>query len=229
MFPSPRGLSYISVIPDFPIVVPLYLDSLGKSLVALNGIKPKGYNMTSTKQIDKKIATFTTNVGKLKNLGHEIAMMIFDHAMAHSDCTRAIKLASAMPNSWQPQIEAWFKAFSPIVVILKNNKCELSPGYKKANPENKAEYWDREGAMNTPFFDIMEEPKADKVYDFEMLLKMVERLSGQIEKKIEEGKVKPEDVLSAQAIATAVKGLKVQRVKAEADNDADKADEAKAA
>lgn len=170
--------------------------------------------MTTSKMIDKKIATFTLNRDKLKNLGHEIAMMIFDHAKEHQDCTRAIKLAVAMPNSWQPQMEAWFKAFSPIRVVIKNGKCELSAEYKKAADANKAEFWDREAADATPFFDVMEEPKVDKVYDFATLVKMVERLSGLIEKKIEEGKVPEEDILSAQSIAVAVAGLKFERVKA---------------
>lgn len=166
----------------------------------------------STKIIDKKIATFTTNVGKLKSLGHEIAMLIFDHAMEHSDCTRAIKLATAMPNSWQPQIEAWFKAFSPIRVVLKNDKCELSSDYKKATPENKPSFWDRELALATPFFDVLEEPKVDKVYDFAALVEMVARIGKQIDKKIDEGKIKPEDVLSAQAISTTIAGLKFSKV-----------------
>lgn len=167
----------------------------------------------STKIIDRKIATFTTNVGKLKNLGHEIAMMIFDHAQKHSDCTRAIKLATAMPNSWQPQIEAWFKAFSPIRVVIKNGKCELSPEYKKAAVANRDEFWDREAAMATPFFDIMEEPKVDKVYDFAELVKMVTRLATQIETKVKDGKVPAEDIESAKAIANQISGLKLARVK----------------
>ena len=88
--------------------------------------------MSSNKIIDRKIATFITNRDKLKNLGHEIAMMIFDHANEHGDCTRAIKLAKALPNSWQPQMEAWFKAFSPIRVVIKNDKCEFDPAFKKS-------------------------------------------------------------------------------------------------
>lgn len=57
----------------------------------------------SLKIIDRKIGTFIMNRDKLKTLGHEIALMIFDHAQAHGDCTRAIRLAAALPNSWQPQ------------------------------------------------------------------------------------------------------------------------------
>lgn len=169
--------------------------------------------MSSNKIIDRKIASFVTNRDKLKNMGHDIAMLIFDHAMEHGDCTRAIKLAVALPNSWQPQMEAWFKAFSPIRVVIKNGKCEFSAEFKKASAANKPEFWDRESAVATPFFDVMEEPKVDKVLDFAALVKMVERIAAQIEKKVEEGKVAPEDVDSAKAIARTVAGLSFQRVK----------------
>ena len=168
---------------------------------------------SNNKIIDRKIASFITRRDKLKNLGHEIAMMIFDHANEHGDCTRAIKLAAALPNSWQPQMEAWFKAFSPIRVVLKNNKCEFDPAYKKATADNKPGFWDRENALATPFFDLMEEPKMDKIYDFAALVKMVERLAGQIKKKVEEGKVPAEDVESAKLIARTVSGLSFNRVK----------------
>lgn len=168
--------------------------------------------MTTNKIIDRKIASFVTNRDKLKIMGHDIAMLIFDHAAAHGDCTRAIKLATALPNSWQPQMEAWFKAFSPIRVVIKNGKCEFSAEFKKAASANKPEFWDRETALATPFFDVLEEPKVDKTYDFAALVKMVERIAGQIEKKIEEGKVAPEDVDSAKAIARTVAGLSFTRV-----------------
>ena len=175
--------------------------------------------MTTTKAIDKKIATFTTNVGKLKSLGHEIALLIFDHAHEHNDCTRAIKLCAAMPNSWQPQIEAWFKAFSPIRVILKNGKCELDGAYKKATAENKAAFWDRAAAVATPFYEVLEEPKVDKTYDFAALVEMVKRLSKQIDKKLEEGKVAPEDTESAKAISRQIAALSFSRVHIEPAND----------
>ncbi len=174
---------------------------------------------TTLKAIDKKIATFIVNRDKLKVLAHDTAMMIFDHAMAHSDCTRAIKLATALPNSWQPQMEAWFKAFSPIRVIIKNDKCELSPDYKKASLANKPEFWDREAALATPFYDLMEEPKVDKILDFAALVAMVERIGKQIDKKIEEGKVKPEDIESAKAISARVGELRFTKVKPEPVNE----------
>ena len=175
--------------------------------------------MTTTKAIDKKIATFTTNVGKLKSLGHEIALLIFDHAHEHNDCTRAIKLCAAMPNSWQPQIEAWFKAFSPIRVILKNGKCELDGAYKKATAENKAAFWDRAAAVATPFYEIMKEPDAEKVYTFEDLMKLAERLPILISKKLEGKHVDPKDIPSVEAMVERLKAMKFERVHIEPAND----------
>ena len=167
---------------------------------------------TTLKMIDKKIAVFTTNRDKLKSLGHEIAMLIFDHAMAHGDCTRAIKLAVQMPNSWQPQLVAWFKAFSPIRVVVNNNKCELSPEYKKAADANKADFWDREAASSTPFYDLTQEPKAEKVYTFAELVKLVERLAPAIEKKIKNGDVPEWDIPSARAMVTKLESLHFEKV-----------------
>lgn len=181
--------------------------------------------MSSNKIIDRKIASFITSRDKLKNLGHDIAMLIFDHAMEHGDCTRAIKLAVALPNSWQPQMEAWFKAFSPIRVVIKNDKCEFDPAFKKATSENKAGFWDRESALATPFFDLMEEPKVDKVLDFAALVALVQRVGKQIEKKVEEGKVAPEDVESAKSIARTVSGLSFNRVLPVSANDGQQGEE----
>lgn len=168
----------------------------------------------TSKQIDKRIATFITNRDKLKALAHTIALMIFDHCAEHSDSTRAIKLTAALPNSWQPQMEAWFKAFSPIRVVMKNDKCELSAEYKKAAKANRPDFWDRVSAEATPFYELSPEPKVDKVYDFATLVALVTRLGKQIETKIEEGKVPAEDVASAREIATKVKKLSFRRVAA---------------
>lgn len=168
----------------------------------------------TSKMIDKGIASFITNRDKLKAQAHKLALMIFDHAHAHHDCTRAIKLIAALPNSWQPQMTAWYLAFTPVRVVLKNGKCELAPAYKKAAKENRAEFWNREAAEATPFYELTEEPKADKVYDFATLVALFTRLGKQIETKIEEGKVPAEDVPSAREMVTKVKKLNFRRVAA---------------
>lgn len=183
---------------------------------------------TTLKQIDAKIATFTTNRAKLQTLGHEIAMMIFRHAapvaagadcMGTGDCTRAIKLAKAMPKSWSTQIENWLIANTPIRVVTKNDKCEYDPAYKKLTVEEKLGWWKLEQANTTPFYELEEPESQTTILDFAALLKLVTGLSTRIEKKIADGQVKPEDVLSAQAVAVALAGLKVEKVVVTATND----------
>lgn len=176
----------------------------------------------SLKQIDRKIGTFSSNKQKLQELGHEISMMIFDHAFAHFDCTRALSLAKEMPKSWKAQLEEWFKTFTPIVVVEKNDKVGLSPAYlklRKENPEEALKMWDRAGAEETPFYKLNEpDPKAME-YDFTALVKMVEALSGRIEKQVKDGKVKAEDTESAKVIARTLSGLRFSRVKVAQDNE----------
>lgn len=187
--------------------------------------------MTVTlKQID-------TQIGQVKSLGreyntliHETALMIFYHAapkeisddcVGAGNCTRAVKLVRAMPASMRrTTLIAWFKEFTPIRIKLSDNgdKCEFDPAYKKLSKEDKLAWWKLEEAGETPFYEIAENVPEEKSYDFAALLKMVERLGSQIQKKVDEGKVKPEDVPSALALVTAVSGLKVERVKPKADN-----------
>ena len=170
----------------------------------------------SLKAIDRKIGTFSTNKAKLQDLGHEIAMMIFDHAFAHADCTRALTLAQEMPKSWKAQLEEWFKTFTPIVVVTKNDKVGLSPAYlklKKEKPEEALKMWDRIGAEATPFFKLNEPDTQAQVYDFAALVKMVEGLSKRIETQVEKNHVKAEDIESAKAIARTLSGLRFSRVK----------------
>jgi hypothetical protein len=169
--------------------------------------------MTSSKQIDKMIASFTMNRQKLLVQAHTIAMVIVNHAHEHNDCTRAIKLVRALPNSWQNQMVGWFKAFTPIIVVDKNDKCELSVAYKAATAENKPAFWDISAAQETPFNELSPEDRAAPVMDFAALVRLVQSLAGRIEKSIEKGTVPAEDIESAKSIARTVSGLSFQRVK----------------
>lgn len=180
------------------------------------------------KAIDKKIATFTTNRNTLRDLGHEIGMMILRHAApkevsadcsGSGDCTRALRLIEAMPKSWGEQMTAWFKAFSPIRVVVKNGKCEFAPEYKKLAPAQKPDAWNLEQAAQTPFYEATEEPDAKPALDFAALCKLVEGLGKRIATKVEKGEVKEEDRESALAIAKQVQSLKLRRVKAPANTD----------
>lgn len=169
----------------------------------------------SLKIIDQKIATFTANAEKVNLLCHEIGMMILRHAQEHGDCTRAQKLVMAMPASMRrTMLIAWFSAYSPIVTKVSGEWTA-----KMHKPDTKLFVpFDIEAADANPFYKMAEETP-EKVFDFEAILKMVERLAKQIDKRIEDGKVPEEDIESAKAASRAISGLHLERIKAEAKND----------
>lgn len=183
--------------------------------------------MITLKQIDKKLTTFTTSREKLKLLAHEIGMMVIRHAApvdasygaltcdGSGDCTRAIKLIREMPKSWAEQMRLWFNEFTPIRVVVKNDKCEFDPKYKKLSPTEKLDWWKVDAANTTPFFDLNEEPDVEKSYSFEELVALVGRLSKSIQSKMDRGEVKSEDEESAKGIVTILSGLRFNRVKVE--------------
>ena len=188
--------------------------------------------MTITlKEIDSRIKTFSANAKAVNLECHEIAMAILRHAapkdvsddcQGSGDCTRAVKLVRAMPASMRrTMLIQWFETYSPVRIKLsdRGDKCEFDPKYKKLSKADKLDWWNLEGAAEEPFFDLAEKTPEEKTYDFKALMAMVERLSKTIEKKVEEGKVPAEDIESAKAIARAVSGLKVERVKAPANTD----------
>lgn len=179
-------------------------------------------NKITLKQIDAEISTFVTSRKALQTHAHNIAMMILRHAapaevnddcVGSGDCTRALKLVAQMPKSWAAQMEAWFKAFSPIRVVAKNNKCEFDPAYKKLAKTDKLEHWNLEEAAQTPFHELTDEPEVGgKILDFAALLKLIEQQASRIKKNAEEGKIREEDIPSALAMAEKLSKIKFTRV-----------------
>ena len=176
----------------------------------------------SLKIIDKNIRSITTSAAKLNLLIHTTAMLVANHAKEHGDCTRALTLVKAMPASMRrTMLVLWFDTFTPIRVVEKNDKVgmlkETAKGYTP---------FDLDAGALTPFFELADQHPEGAVYDFAKLVQMVQRISKQIEKKIEDGKVAAEDVESAKAIAAQVSALKFDRVKpANDDTDQPVADE----
>jgi hypothetical protein len=179
-------------------------------------------------KIDAQIASFTTNRNKLQTLGHEVLMMILNHAApkeagpdasGSGDCTRALKLMREMPKSWAAQADNWLRQFSPIRVVVKNDKCEFDPAYKKLSKEDKLNVWRLEDAAQTPFYELDEPEVEGKTLDFMALIKMVEQLSKRIETRVEKGEVKEEDIPSALDIAKKLSGLKLKRINPNKAND----------
>ena len=183
--------------------------------------------MTITlKKIDTKIATFSTNRAKLQTLGHEIAMLVFMHAAPKAvsddcsgtgDCTRALKLAKQMPKSWQTQLENWFKAYSPIRLVTKNDKCEYDPKYKgEADADVKLAFWKMAEANETPFFELDEPESASEPMTLEQILAMIPALAKRIESKADKGEVVADALPQARAIAKALSGLNFASLNAKA-------------
>lgn len=184
----------------------------------------------SLKQIDKQIKQITTNSQKLNDLIHETAVLILEHAKEHGDCSRAQVLVMALPASMRrTMLIAWFSEFSPIVTKNSNDwnaqmhKEQTALG--KDNPLFRP--FNIEAAKELPFWKMAEAQREQdrEPLTFSDIVKMVERLGKQIEKRIEDGEVADDDVESAKEIARAVEGLQFHRVKVEAErqtaNDAD--------
>jgi len=162
------------------------------------------------------IKTFTTNRDKLRDEAHVIAMMIFHHAapkevsddcQGTGDVTTALQLVKAMPKSWAEQMVVWFRANTPVRIVAKNDKCEYDPKYKKLSAEEKLKWWKIEEANTVPFFSIIEEPDvqpkgADNYW------RLIEGFSKRVEKDLEEGKIKPEDIDYVKAMAVVVSALR---------------------
>lgn len=188
--------------------------------------------MTITlKKIDSKIALFSTNRAKLQTLGHEIAMLIFMHAAPKAvsddcsgtgDCTRALKLAKQMPKSWQTQLENWFKLYSPIRLVTKNDKCEYDPKYKsEKDADVKLAFWKLTEANETPFFELDEPESASEPLTLEQILAMIPALAKRIESKADKGEIVADALPQARTIAKALSGLNFAALNAkskEADN-----------
>lgn len=171
--------------------------------------------MSALKNIDRNIRTITTNAAKLNMLIHTTGIMVLEHAKEHRDCTRALALVKAMPASMRrTMLVLWFETYSPIRIREANDKVGILKEAAKGYTD-----WNIEGAKEMPFFELANQ-NPEKSYSFDDLVKMVERLSKQIEKKIADGKVPEDDVASAQALAITIGGLKVERVKP-ANNNAD--------
>lgn len=186
------------------------------------------------KSIRAEIALFTTSRDALRNHAQEIAKTIVRYAapailpecQGVGDCTLAIELVRAMPGSWGTQMIAWFAKFTPIRVSEKSGKCEYDAKYKSLVLETmtaeekvsgnieKLTWWDIESINTISFWNVTEEKRAQDEYDWKKLLALVSRLSTTIDKKLADGKIKPEDVESAKAMSVKLAGLTFERVEA---------------
>lgn len=196
----------------------------------------------TTAMIDQKLLVFTTDRNKLRDLGQEIGMMILNHAAPEDagpnaqgtgDCTRAVKLAQEMPKSWATQLTSWFNAVSPIRIVgTKVSYCdeykalkitpEMSAEEKAAVRDERLKWWRLEEAAIHPFFTFDEPESKVTILDLNGIMKWLASQANALEKKADDGKVKPEEIATAKAIAERLRSIKVMHV--EPANDAPKAD-----
>jgi hypothetical protein len=170
----------------------------------------------SLKIIDKNIKTVVTTGTRLNKLIHDTAMLIAGHALEHSDCTRALTLVKAMPASMRrTMLVLWFNTYTPIRVVEKNDKVgmvkENKPGYTP---------FDLDAGQLTPFYELAEQNPEGSVMDFAKLVELVQRVSKQIDKKLDDDKIAPEDVASARLMSDTIKALSFRRVTASNDDKA---------
>jgi hypothetical protein len=161
--------------------------------------------------IKKNIKSITTTATKLNNLIHDTGVLVLEHAKEHGDCSTAKDLLNAMPASMRrTMLQLWFETYSPVRFQMKDGLA-VKVGMLKPNAKGFSDF-NIESARETPFFTLAEQNPEGKVLDFDAILNMVKGLSKRIDKQVEEGKVKPEDVASARAASIALGGLKLVRV-----------------
>lgn len=190
----------------------------------------------NNKAIEAAISSFTTDRDKLRDKAHIIAMMIFYHAAPEAvsdecngtgDCTRLPMFVAELPRGWADLMKAWFNAFTPIRLSSDGKNAGYDKKYQKLSSEDKLAWWKVEDANTIRFDTLSQDPgNGIRILDFDGMVKMVQQLAKRIEKAASEDAsttvVKPEDVLTAHAIASALTGLKFERIvpdKGKASND----------
>lgn len=169
----------------------------------------------SLKKIDANLVRITRDGDKLNQLVHTTAMMVMNHAIKSGDCTRALSLVMAMPASYRrTTLVKWFDKFSPIRVVLVNNVVGMlkkdDKGYKP---------FDLVKADAEPFYLIAEKVAEEKpAMDLAALKKWLESQAKALEKRAEEGKIAPEEILTAKAVAEQLRSIKVTHVAAQNDD-----------
>ena len=170
----------------------------------------------SLKIIQKNIKSIVTSSAKLNVLIHTTAVLVAEHARpqadgGHGDCSTAKDLINAMPASMRrTMLKLWFETYTPIRFQMKDGLA-VKVGMLKDTAKGFTPF-DIEAGRETPFYTLAEGNPEGKVLDFDAILKMLAGMAARIDKKIESGDVKEEDIPSARAASVAIAGLKLVRV-----------------
>lgn len=164
----------------------------------------------SLKLINNNIRRIRLNGEKLNALIHDTAMLVLAFVQEHRNATPAQQLVMAMPASMRrSMLIAWFEKFSPINV---KDSADFNGKIKREDNKTFVPF-NLVGAAEEPFWK-MAEATPERVYSFEKLLELAQKMGKTIEKKIEDGKVPEEDITSARVLASTLATLSVERVKA---------------
>lgn len=158
----------------------------------------------SLKKIDAGIVSIARNAETMNADIQTIAVAILEHAQAHGDCTRALRLVQALPKSFRRNLLiTWFATYSPIGMNVNTGKV----GFHKANSKlfrpfdiktAKTVMW-----YNQPQQEAEDLPDTTIVDVREAVSKLVKRL----QKKLDDGDVANDDIPAVRAKVEALTAL----------------------
>jgi hypothetical protein len=145
----------------------------------------ENFTLKQSKQIETQIKTVKTNGTKIDALIHETAVQCLAHAEAHGDVRLATRLIEAMPKSGRAEaLKFWFSEFGPLVWVSQK---ETGKQFKMDQSDTKIPF-NIEGAIETPFWDLVPEPVVSKM-SLEKLKKTIKQALDKAAKKAETGEV----------------------------------------
>lgn len=168
----------------------------------------KSFNARMAERFVKIRADYAT----VNQLVHDTAVEIAEHAQKHGDCSTAQGLVMAMPASARREmLILWFKKFTPIVV--KNDDKWTAAMHK---PTDKLYVpFDIEAGRATTFMDLSGANKERAPLDFTGLFLLPQKMAKQLEKRIADNLIDPNEVETAKALIATLKGIRVAHVEPE--------------
>lgn len=165
-----------------------------------------------------RFVKISTDYDKVNTFVHETAVLIAKHAEEHRDCSTAQGLVMAMPASIRREmLILWFSKFTPIVV--KNDDSWTA----KMHPADSKMYvpFDVAAGEKTPFTALAKSHKERPPLDLAGLILAPRRLAKQLESRIEDGGISDEEIETAKALISQLKGIRVQHIEATKTEDAE--------
>ena len=163
-------------------------------------------------QMQDRFVKITSDYGAVNLYVHETAVLIAKHAQEHGDCSTAQGLIMAMPASIRREmLILWFSKFTPIVV--KNDDKWTAKMHKEG--DKMFVPFDIEAGEATPFMTLAQQNKEKAPLDFAGLVLLPQKMAKQLEKRIEDGLVSPDEIETAKALIETFKGIRVQHVNIE--------------